>query len=471
MHIPFLSTVRLQSWRLGPRLPLAIGVLLLSAAIAITGDSRLLLAALAGIVGISLAFMIVRAPLIGLIAIVPLSLVVPLGFGTGSATRLGINLVLLGALTVIWLMRALNRPDEGLLPASKPVFPLMALCGIAILTFVVGQLPWFAFAEGAPLRAQLGGLGTFLLSAAIFLLAATQIRTLAGLKLVTWLFAGIGGVVVVSKFFNEILDPLIARGATGSLFYVWLSAIAVSQGIFNHQLSRFARTCLLLLAAAIFYINIFHTARWASGWIPPLVGVFALIWVGSPRIGAIASIGGLIAAFTNPARAIGLVIVGDNQYSLLTRLEAWRIVGEIVKVNPLIGLGPANYYWYAPLFPILGYSVRFSSHNNYVDIVAQTGLLGLAFFLWFMIAIARVGWTLLSKVPEGFARAYVIGVIGGLAGTLVAGMLGDWVIPFVYNVGLQGLRASLLGWMFLGGLLALEQMTRRGSFEGIEVAG
>jgi hypothetical protein len=37
-------------------------------------------------------------------------------------------------------------------------------------------------------------------------------------------------------------------------------------------------------------------------------------------------------------------------------------------------------------------------------------------------------------------------------------MLGDWVIPFFYNIGLDGFRASMLSWLFLGGLVSLEQM-------------
>ncbi len=40
-------------------------------------------------------------------------------------------------------------------------------------------------------------------------------------------------------------------------------------------------------------------------------------------------------------------------------------------------------------------------------------------------------------------------------GTMVAAVLGDWVLPFVYNVGFNGFRASVLGWLFLGGLVAL----------------
>nr|NIM04092.1 hypothetical protein [Armatimonadota bacterium]NIO95573.1 hypothetical protein [Armatimonadota bacterium] len=40
-------------------------------------------------------------------------------------------------------------------------------------------------------------------------------------------------------------------------------------------------------------------------------------------------------------------------------------------------------------------------------------------------------------------------------------MFGDWVLPFVYNIGLRGMRSSILGWLFLGGVLALEAITQR----------
>jgi hypothetical protein len=113
----------------------------------------------------------------------------------------------------------------------------------------------------------------------------------------------------------------------------------------------------------------------------------------------------------------------------------------------------------------LGWYVQFNSHNQYVDIVAQTGLLGLACFLWFAWEAGWLGSRLRARVPEGFAQAYVYGALGGLVGMLVAGMLADWVLPFVYNIGLAGFRASVLGWLFLGGLLSLEQIAELGRTE------
>jgi hypothetical protein len=108
----------------------------------------------------------------------------------------------------------------------------------------------------------------------------------------------------------------------------------------------------------------------------------------------------------------------------------------------------------------MGYYVNFSSHNQYVDLIAQTGLLGLGCFLWFAWEVGRLGWGLRKRAPDGFARAYAVGAIGGLVGTLAAGMLADWLLPFVYNIGLAGFRASVLAWMLLGGLCALENLCR-----------
>jgi O-antigen ligase len=65
-----------------------------------------------------------------------------------------------------------------------------------------------------------------------------------------------------------------------------------------------------------------------------------------------------------------VLFAGYNDYSYMTRVAAAQIMFKIIKISPIIGLGPANYYWYTPLFPILGYAVQFNSHNNYLDLLA-----------------------------------------------------------------------------------------------------
>ena len=72
-------------------------------------------------------------------------------------------------------------------------------------------------------------------------------------------------------------------------------------------------------------------------------------------------------------------------------------------------------------------------------------------------------WALRARVQDGFARAYVYACMAGLAGTLASGMLGDWFLPFVYNIGIAGFRASMLAWFFLGGLVVIRQSVNRQS--------
>ena len=67
----------------------------------------------------------------------------------------------------------------------------------------------------------------------------------------------------------------------------------------------------------------------------------------------------------------------------------------------------------------------------------------------------------LSIFGGGFEDGYVHGALGGLVGSLVAMMLVDWFLPYVYNVSFRGFRTSALAWMFLGGLVALEHVVER----------
>jgi hypothetical protein len=37
-------------------------------------------------------------------------------------------------------------------------------------------------------------------------------------------------------------------------------------------------------------------------------------------------------------------------------------------------------------------------------------------------------------------------------------LFADWILPFVYNIQFVGFQASVLVWLFMGGLVALQNM-------------
>jgi hypothetical protein len=216
------------------------------------------------------------------------------------------------------------------------------------------------------------------------------------------------------------------------------------------------RGLLAVILGLTFYVALVQGYDWRSGWFPPLVSVAAILAIRYWRWARYFAVLAVI-----PFYLIITASIGQEDWSWGTRVDAWLIVLGIASVNPVFGMGFANYYWYTPLFPIRGYSVRFNSHSQIVDLIAQTGLVGLACFAWFVAEVGLLGLRLARSVPEGFAKGYVFGALGGLAGTVVAAYLVDWILPFVYNIGLTGFRASVVAWLFIGGLVSIEQIVRR----------
>jgi O-antigen ligase len=339
--------------------------------------------------------------------------------------------------------------------------PALGLAVVATLSFIVGQLPWVKFVQGAKLLPQLAGLGIVILSVGVFLATANHVKEMKILVWITWGFLAVGA-------FYLALNIIPGAGgfsvyffqSAGSIFWIWTIVVSFSQAVYNRRLALHWRGLIGLLCLGLVYLAA-QNSDWASGWLPPMVGIVMILLAVDIRFGLIAVLAGVAFAIPNAIQIFNqLAQTGTEAYSWMTRVEAWRIVAEIIKVNPVLGLGPSNYYHYTPLYSILGFYLRFNSHNQYVDLIAQFGLLGLAFYLWLFWELFRLCWRLKSQVEEGFQRAYIYGALGGIAGLLAAGMLGDWVLPFVYNVGTGGFRTSVISWVFLGGAVAIEQMKK-----------
>jgi O-antigen ligase len=460
--LPSWMVTRIAPWNLPAPLALAVIAAALFGALItpfLAANDLLGLLIAGGLLGIAGVIVVAKWRILGLAALPVAALMIKFSIGTGSQTGINAGVMLLLLLVGLWLLDMIARRRQVRLLTYRPVIAALVFGVVAIIAFGFGQIPWYP-TEAAPLTAQVGGLLIFLLSLAAFLLAAHQVRTVKMLEWLTWVFLGVGFLFFAFRLFPTSLTLIeqifVRQGVLGASLYVWLVAIAFSQAIFNRQLARGWRAVLGLLVAMIFLVNMGSEDRaWISGWLPAMVTLIAIIVLARPDLGLFAITGGIIVLLLNTNIISSLTTEGDNIYSTVTRLAAWEIIAQIVKVNPIFGIGMANYYWYTPLFPIMGYSIKFNSHNNYVDIVAQTGLIGLACFLWLLAELWLLGWRMRSRVPDGFPNAYVLGVLGGLAGTIVAAGLGDWVIPFVYNIGLEGMRASMFIWIFLGGLVAL----------------
>ncbi|MFN8062106.1 MAG: O-antigen ligase family protein [Vicinamibacterales bacterium] len=418
---------------------------------------------LVGLLGLAALVIAVRwqvgAPVEGLSVLLVAALIAPLPIQGG----IDACLVLALASSGVWLVRT-GLAGQAPLDETRAVAATLFFMLVAAVSFVVGQYPWFPTA-GAPMAAQLGGLALFLVSGSLFLAVGHLVRTEADLEKLTMIFVAVGGLTVTIGLLPWSVVPFIDRvnavirpDTLGSCFWTWLVAVSSAQAFFNRSLAPHRRLALLAVAVVTLGRGLLVAFSWVSGWLPPMVAFGLVCFLRFPRLSVALGLLSIAPGVVVAKPAIDALMQGES-YSWMTRLEAMGVIWQLVRTNPLLGFGPANYYHYTLLFPILGWWVRFNSHNNYIDLVAQTGFLGLLAFFWFCTEVFLIAWRLRRRATSFFGRAYAVGALAGLAGSLVSGLLADWIVPFAYNIGLTGFRSSLLFWFLLGGLLTLRRLS------------
>lgn len=403
---------------------------------------------------IAVVLALLRKPALGIVLVFVGGMFVPIAGPSG----LNAAVVMVALLMGLWFMDMLVVKRNFQLIRSRVLPPVVFFLVISVLSLGLGQIPWFTFTAQAPLNAQLGGFAIFVLSLGAMLVTQHIITSTRWIEIVVWSFIVLGTFYILGRTARvPFIDHLYDIGfSAGSMFWTWFVALCFSQAVCNTQLKPRIRVLLMVIVLMTLYVAMVQGYDWKSGWLPPLVSVAVILGIRFKRLTLFAIPVGLIF-FTY----VVVTLIALEDYSWGTRVDAWKILLEISRVSPLLGLGFSNYYWYTPLFPIRGYEVSFNSHSQYVDLIAQTGYLGLFCFIWVFFAVGRLSWDLLRKLPNGFAQAYTYAVFAGIVGTLVSAFMGDWVLPFVYNLGLTGFRASILPWIFLGCVLSVEQMVQQ----------
>lgn len=416
----------------------------------------LIFGGIAAIIGV---FVLLKWPGAGFPILVTTSLIVPIRISTGTQTSINGSMIVSIALIGLWLFDMISREREIKLLPARVITPSLLFIAIACIAFLFGQFPWYP-GRSASLFSQIGGLSLFILLTLTLIVTVHRLSEIRWLKFAVWSLIILGGLYNLAFLVPQLrpyINRTFQRAVVDSLFWCWLLVLTFGQAFLNSELNFKLKLPLMVSFSVILYNLLVIRQSWTSGWLPALASVFFIVLIIKPKLAfAMVGLGGIFLLISSQI-ANELVMGGDNEYSLLTRIEAWKILGEIIKVNPLFGLGPSNYYFFTPFYKILGYSVNFNSHNNYIDIVAQVGLLGLFAYLWIILEVFLSGWrTRALLVKKNFEYAFVYSALGGIIGILIAGMFGDWVIPFVYNVGMEGFRASVLGWFFMGALVFVE---------------
>ena len=405
----------------------------------------------------------------GVLAVVPVTFLVPLTVGTGTNIALNATLLFVTFLFAVWLLRMLVLEKDLRLVPSRLNLPVILFILATTLSLLFGNSPLVLHAtERASLPAQLGGWSLYVLSVGMVLLVGNAVRDIRWLRILTWTFLGFGAgytAIVLAYGKIKVTEAFFKDGISTSIFWSLLAALSFGQLLFNRDLTYKSRVVLGLITLSGLYFGWVGGKEWIAGWLPPLIAIYLLLCLRSWKVGLLATVVAGILFYFYYFVFSTQVNTSEQQWSTLTRIVTWPIMFDLIKTSPIFGLGPANYRYYTHLYNYFGYFLKFNSHNNYLDIAAQTGLLGLGLFAWLVLELGKLGWRVRKKVEDGFSRAYVNSMLAFLGAMLAAGVMADWFLPFLYNIGIPGFRTSIFAWLFLGGLISLEGISRNSSIE------
>ena len=218
------------------------------------------------------------------------------------------------------------------------------------------------------------------------------------------------------------------------------------------------RGALGVIIVGWFYVTMTLGVSWLSGWLPLLVGFAAVLFFYSRKLFTLAlvvALGFYIIAYAG----IQDNFSRENEESGGTRSEAWQRVFDLTERHILFGTGPAGYHFY---FTVNISGLFQLAHNNYVDIIGQTGVVG--FTLWILLwgCMGLVMWRLYRVIPlmgGGFQKGLAYALLASYPCTLVAMALGDWVTPFPYTQTLQGIDYTIWAWIMPGLATAMYYIT------------
>lgn len=450
---------------------LLVGLVVLAVAgLAFVAGSRAEPRLLAALLGALVLAVLLTRPQVGPYLLVGAALLLPLDIGTGTHVRLNLVTLLIPAVLAVWFISMIQRHQIRVLPSrlNRPLF-LFLLANL--LSLAIGNLTWD---PGVPrggnfLIVQLAQWALFAFSAIALWLTVHLVPGEFGLRTLTWFFLALGGGLAVLVYLwglGRVVDVFATLALFRAPFWILLAGLAGGQLLFNSRLSLWVK-CTLAALLALILINIFvdwreHSSYWVS--LSAVMGT--LVWLRWPRLRIpIVLVVVLLLMVEILFPAVYDFAGGDDEWTESggSRLTLIGRVVEVTMRNPITGLGPAAYRSYASMTPLVyqravWYAPMVNSHNNFVDIFAHAGLLGLGLFIWFMVEVARLGFRLRNRLTTGFAAGYINGMLATMAGIVVAMLLLDWFLPFVYNVGFPGFQASVLVWLFLGGLIIYENL-------------
>jgi O-antigen ligase len=196
-------------------------------------------------------------------------------------------------------------------------------------------------------------------------------------------------------------------------------------------------TVVLALAAIASMLALVLTFS-RAGIVAALLALGLLALLATPRrnprqlstIGAVALVVPLALAWTSVVDA-GLdrrLLAGLDESSSLQppRTRFWSVAVEMLRDEPLLGVGPDNFRWrFADYSGVDADNLGIHAHDQYLETLADTGVLGFLSFAWLLAALIVRSIQCLRQSPRE-DRPWRAALLAGLSAWLVHAVVDDF---------------------------------------------
>ena len=103
----------------------------------------------------------------------------------------------------------------------------------------------------------------------------------------------------------------------------------------------------------------------------------------------------------------------------VTRVKIWQATLQMIKANPIAGVGMGGYWTAVPAYhEASGTMTPQQAHNDYLELLASGGIIGLALFAWFLVVLMKHARIKLQS-GDSFRRAECFAALIAMTGVAV----------------------------------------------------
>lgn len=200
------------------------------------------------------------------------------------------------------------------------------------------------------------------------------------------------------------LTEIVSSGFYGAAFALMVAGVFMS----------YSRGAWLAFAAALGVMLIALPRKTWYGLV--LIGVGAALVIALWSSGRLpVSIVERISSFTQETFGVsdvrGVTITPAN-YAVVERLAHWQAAINMATANPWLGVGFGNYEAAYPAHSLMNWELALGhAHNYYLNVFAETGMIGLLTYIILWVVIAILTWRA-RRHPDAAARLTAVGLLG-----------------------------------------------------------